>query len=202
MSDPTPDASLQVRPMALDDCDRVSEIRVRGWQFAYRGLMPQPFLDGLSVEQDAERRRARYRDGGNAVTELVAVRGGTIVGWAAHGPYRDGDVRTGDAELYALYVDAAHLGTGVGRALLGTVLEQCAGHTRVRLWVLKENARARRFYEIAGFVADGAEEPYEVDGVAVPEVRYVKELGLTAAWGSGRGPGPRPRRGWGGPGPR
>ncbi|MGW7547688.1 N-acetyltransferase family protein [Streptomyces sp. NPDC054770] len=173
--------SLRIRPMTLDDCDRVSEIRVRGWQYAYRGLMPQPFLDGLSVEGDAERRRTRFLDGGDGVTELVAERGGSIVGWAAHGPYRDGEVRTGDAELYAIYVDAAHLGTGAGRALLATVLEQCAGYARVYLWVLKGNARARRFYEIAGFTADGAEEPYEVDGVAVPEVRYVRELRVTSA---------------------
>ncbi|WP_406442632.1 GNAT family N-acetyltransferase [Streptomyces sp. NBC_00631] len=175
------DAALHVRPMTLDDCCRVSEIRVRGWQYAYRGLMPQPFLDGLSAERDAERRRARFRDGRDGVTELVAVRDGTIVGWAAHGPYREGETRTGDAELYAIYLDEAHLGTGAGRALLATVLEQCAGYARVYLWVLKENARARRFYEIAGFVADGAEEPYEVDGVPVPEVRYVKEPGVTSA---------------------
>ncbi|NUL25824.1 hypothetical protein HRW17_26205, partial [Streptomyces lunaelactis] len=44
------------------------------------------------------------------------------------------------------------------------------------LWVLKENDRARRFYEKAGFAPDGAEEPFEVDGVAVPEVRYARAL--------------------------
>ncbi|MBW8792457.1 MAG: GNAT family N-acetyltransferase [Streptomyces sp.] len=181
MDDTSLPPALRVRPMALADCERVSEIRVRGWQYAYRGLMPQSFLDGLSVERDAERRRSRFRDRGDAVTELVAERGGTIVGWAAHGPYRDGEVRTADAELYALYVDAAHLGTGAGRALLAAVLEQCAGHPCLYLWVLRENARARRFYEIAGFAADGVEEPYEVDGVPVPEVRYVRELGVTSA---------------------
>jgi ribosomal protein S18 acetylase RimI-like enzyme len=44
------------------------------------------------------------------------------------------------------------------------------------LWVLKENTPARGFYERAGFRADGAEEPFEVDGAAVPEVRYVRQL--------------------------
>jgi RimJ/RimL family protein N-acetyltransferase len=44
------------------------------------------------------------------------------------------------------------------------------------LWVLKGNTRARRFYERQGFAADGAEEPFEVDGVPVPEVRYTKAL--------------------------
>ncbi len=66
----------------------------------------------------------------------------------------------------------------MGRALLTEVTGRCAaaGLPRMFLWVLRENARARRFYEAAGFAADGAEEPFEVGGVEVPEVRYVRTL--------------------------
>jgi GNAT superfamily N-acetyltransferase len=169
---------LQIRPMALADCDRVSEIRVLGWQFAYRGLMPQPFLDGLSARADAERRRVRFARGDGSVVNLVATRGDELIGWAAFGPYRDSELRTREAELYAIYLDPHHVSTGAGRALMQEALRQCAalGHDRVLLWVVRGNARARRFYERAGFRADGAEEPYEVEGVWVPEVRYVREL--------------------------
>ena len=169
---------LQIRPMTIADCDRVSEIRVLGWQFAYRGLMPQPFLDALSAKADAERRQARFGQGDGSVLNLVASVGDEIIGWAALGPYREGELRTGDAELYAIYLDPKHVGTGAGRALMQEALRQCAarGHDRVYLWVVRGNARARRFYEHAGFRADGAEEPYEVEGVWVPEVRYVREL--------------------------
>ncbi|KOG43034.1 GNAT family N-acetyltransferase [Streptomyces resistomycificus] len=167
----------RVRPMRFADCDRVSQIRVRGWRSAYRGLVPQSYLDALSVSADAERRRARFPHTADGVVNLVAERAGEIVGWAAHGPYRAGETPTDDAELYALYADAAHLGSGVGRALLQESVRQRSSHPRMLLWVLKENTRARRFYERAGFHADGAEEPFEVDGVTVPEVRYVKRLG-------------------------
>nr|WP_037673745.1 GNAT family N-acetyltransferase [Streptomyces griseus] len=172
MSDP------RVRAMAFTDCGRVSEIRVRGWQTAYRGLVPQSYLDGLSEKEDAERRRGRFGQGDGSVVNLVAEEADEIVGWAAHGPYRDGDVRAADAELYALYVDVDRLGGGLGRRLLTESVRQCAalGHERMYLWVLRDNARARRFYERAGFSADGAEEPFEVDGALVPEVRYVKRL--------------------------
>ncbi|PWI20382.1 GNAT family N-acetyltransferase [Streptomyces sp. Act143] len=164
--------------MALADCERVAEIRIRGWQTAYRGLMPQPYLDGLSVAEDAERRRERFRRSGGSVANLVAEQDGDLLGWAAHGPYRDGEVRTADAELYALYVDAARFGAGIGHALLQESVRQCttSGHARMRLWVLKGNSRARTFYERAGFHPDGAEEPFEVAGVPVPEVRYVRSL--------------------------
>ncbi|MFE7270529.1 GNAT family N-acetyltransferase [Streptomyces sp. NPDC057623] len=165
-----------IRPMTLSDCERVAEIRVGGWQSAYQGLVPQSYLDALDVARDAERRRAHLSQADGSVLNLVAERDGKVVGWACHGPYRDGDVRTEDAELYAIYVDSGCYGDGIGQALLQESLRRCtaAGHTRVLLWVLKDNAGARRFYERAGFRPDGAEEPFEVDGVAVPEVRYAR----------------------------
>ncbi|MEH0548105.1 GNAT family N-acetyltransferase [Streptomyces sp. B21-105] len=176
----TPTAAPQVREMTLADVERVSEIRVRGWQWAYRGLMPQSYLDALSVAEDAEHRRTGFGQAGPGVVNLVAERAGTVVGWAALGPYRDGEVRTGDAELYALYVAVQHIGTGVGGALLGEAARraEALGHPAMRLWVLRDNVAARRFYARAGLHADGAEEPFEVAGVAVPEMRLTGRLPL------------------------
>jgi GNAT superfamily N-acetyltransferase len=164
--------------MALADCDRVAEIRIRGWQSAYRGLMPQPYLDSLSAAEDAERRRERFRQPDGTVVNLVAEQDGELLGWAAHGPYRDGELRTADAELYAIYLDPAQYGRGIGHALLQESIRRCtaAGHPRMYLCVLKGNTRARAFYERAGFHPDGSEEPFEVDGVPVPEVRYFRTL--------------------------
>jgi len=164
--------------MTLGDCDRVAEIRVRGWQRAYRGIVPQSYLDAMSVPENAERQRTRFLQNNPGVLNLVAVRDGEVVGWLCHGPYREGEVPAEDAELYAIYVHPDRLGAGVGRALIQESIRRCraAGHPRMYLWVLEENARARRFYERSGFRPDGTQEPFEVDGVEVPEVRYVKEL--------------------------
>ncbi|WLW51139.1 GNAT family N-acetyltransferase [Streptomyces sp. YU58] len=167
-----------IRGMTLADCDRVAEIRVRGWQSAYRGLVPRSFLDSMSVPEEVERSRFRFSTAGSGVVNLVAERAGEVVGWACHGPYREGELLTEDAELYAVYVDTRHVGDGVGHALLQESLGRCtdAGHPRMLLWVIRGNARARRFYERQGFRPDGTEEPFEVDGVPVPEVRYAREL--------------------------
>lgn len=199
---------IRVRDMTLPDCARVAEIRVGGWRSAYRGLMPQSHLDGLDVSADAELHRARFTQADSSVVNLVAERAGELVGWACHGPYRDGEVRTRDAELYAIYVDPEQYGGGVGHALLQESLRRClaAGHDRVLLWVLKENARARRFYERAGFQPDGTEEPFAIDDVVVPEVRYMKRPAhqrlTAAAGGSGPARARPPRRVPGGPVPR
>ncbi|MFG2024942.1 GNAT family N-acetyltransferase [Streptomyces sp. NPDC048825] len=177
--------------MTLADCERVAEIRIRGWQSAYAGLIPQSYLDGLDLTAEVSRRRAHFEQAGEGVVNLVAVgapprplrhwgRNGEVVGWACHGPYRDGELPTKDAELYAIYVHPDRLSQGVGHALLRESKARCtdAGHDRMLLWVLKENARARRFYERAGFTPDGTEEPWEVAGVSVPEVRYSGPLAV------------------------
>src|SRR4029450_6005794 len=87
----------------------------------------------------------------------------------------------GAGELYAINLDPDHWGTGTGRALLQAAQAELArlgvggaglGGGGTVLWVRTGNARARRFYEIAGWVADGSERTSEVFGVTVPEVRY------------------------------
>ncbi|WP_405793261.1 GNAT family N-acetyltransferase [Streptomyces sp. NBC_01506] len=170
-----------IRAMTADDCDAVAALRIDGWRWAYTGLIPQSYLDAMSVEEDAARRRAQLADGDGRVVNLVAERAGLVVGWGCLGPSRDEGVPDGAGELYALYVSPGHVATGVGRSLLDSLLGHAAahGHSPLLLWVLEENHRARRFYEMAGFLLDGAEEPFEVDGVAVPEVRYAR--GLTRA---------------------
>lgn len=171
-----------IRDMTLDDCEAVAKVRVRGWQSAYAGLMPQAHLDAMDIAADAERRRGFFAEG-NAVVNLVAERAGLgVIGWAAYGPYREDGRLLAHGEVYALYVLPEQIGTGAGRALMAEVLTRAAaaGHPDVALWVLKENAPARRFYERAGFRPDGAEEDFDVDGVAVPEVRYARALSPSA----------------------
>ncbi|WP_405997713.1 GNAT family N-acetyltransferase [Streptomyces sp. NBC_00829] len=167
-----------VRGMTMEDCEAVATVRVRGWRHAYAGLIPQSYLDAMSVGEDAARRRAHLAEGEERITHVVAVQDGEVVGWGCCGPCRDDDAAPGVCELYAIYVLPERIATGVGRALLDELTERAVadGFERMRLWVLKENGRARRFYARAGFAPDGAEEPFEVDGVAVPEVRYARAL--------------------------
>ena len=80
-------------------------------------------------------------------------------------------------ELYAIYVIPAWWSAGVGRALLGSVLPalEAEGYRRVVLWVLADNARARRFYERAGFAPDGGTNILTGLG-GVLEVRYSRDF--------------------------
>jgi GNAT superfamily N-acetyltransferase len=59
--------------------------------------------------------------------------------------------------LEGLYVVPERWGTGLADALHGQALElvRALGSTRCHLWVLEDNARARRFYERRGWRENG-----------------------------------------------
>jgi GNAT superfamily N-acetyltransferase len=114
-----------------------------------------------------------------------------VVGYAAYGPETDvlnapwpypltADGASGRvAELYALYVRPSSWSTGTGRALMERVLARtgAAGYQAITLWVLRDNQRARRFYERAGFAPDGAANVLTGLG-GIPEIRYRRFLDL------------------------
>ncbi len=130
-----------VRPATVADARRIAEVHVRTWQAAYRHVFPADFLDSLSIDN-------RERGWKEELTESpgnihVAEIDGRVVGFAAVGPARG---ETGLGELYAIYVEPAHWGTGVGHTLLVTAQERLAelGFDEAMLWVLADNPRARR----------------------------------------------------------
>lgn len=75
--------------------------------------------------------------------------------------------------LLAVWVDPACRGTGAAHALVTAVIDwsRDLGARDVWLHVVKENARARRFYERLGFRLTGAEVLRERDGVTEVEMR-------------------------------
>jgi GNAT superfamily N-acetyltransferase len=173
----------RIRVMTEDDVPAVSAIRVRGWQSAYAGIVPQNWLDAMDVAEDAARRREFLARSAGRVRNLVAVEPGEgsaeqVVGWAAFGPYRGQPETAADGELYALYVRPDRIGTGAGRALISAVIEQAGrlGQRRLLLWVLADNSRARRFYSRAGFAPDGSELTDTYGGVPLREVRYARAV--------------------------
>ncbi|MGW6982402.1 N-acetyltransferase family protein [Streptomyces sp. NPDC054932] len=165
--------------MTEADVAAVSAIRVGGWKAAYAGMVPQSYLDRMTVEADACARRQHFSTSGGGAINLVAVNTrGEIVGWACFGPERIAGTRAPTGELYALYVQPSLIGSGIGRTLIESVHAHAPaqGFDSVLLWVLTENSTARRFYERAGYVADGGVQVDDYDGVAVPEVRYRRTL--------------------------
>lgn len=178
-----------IRTAISADARAMAAVHVRAWQRAYRGgLMPDAYLDGLSVDERARMwTDALARPAPHGVVRLVTEGDdGALVGFIVVGPTRDGGGRgassRGDAvevgEVHALNVDPPAWGAGHGRALLdaGVAVLADAGSAEAVLWVHADNVRARTFYASAGWRPDGAARRQEVLGVEVPEVRYRRRV--------------------------
>ncbi|MGB8861677.1 MAG: GNAT family N-acetyltransferase [Ilumatobacteraceae bacterium] len=169
---------LVIRHATEADADAMGRLHVRAWQGAYRGVMPDEYLDGLQADERIAMWRGRI-----ARTDLppmlVAELMGEVVGFAVFGAEQPTDDHSGCGELYAMNIDPPHWGKGIGRAMLRevTVALGAAGHGEAVLWVVPENARARMLYESEGWVADGGIATDEILGVTVTDIRYRKPLG-------------------------
>lgn len=173
---------MQIRSATVADADGIALVHLRSWQVAYRGTVPQDYLDGLDLVARTGNTRAILANPRTAAeVRVVTDEAGTIVGFVNFGPYRADDVlHPTEGEVRAMYADPEHWGAGVGRLLMTTALRELSaqGRNPVRLWVLSANERARRFYTLAGFVPDGATGVFRVERGADPpvdldEVRYV-----------------------------
>ena len=163
--------------MTVADAAAVGELHVRAWQAAYRGAMPDAFLDGLRPEDRADMWRRGIEEEWPGQRDVIEV-DGDVGGFAAYGPERDGDdLRSG--ELYAINLDPEYWRQGLGRGFIRHVTAELTrlGLRRAVLWVEATNDRARRFYESEGWSYDpGSDRVDTIQDVLVDEVRYVRDL--------------------------
>jgi RimJ/RimL family protein N-acetyltransferase len=167
---------MQLRRATPEDAGAIAAGHVASWQAAYRGLMPDAYLDALSVEDRAaqwrgslEREELRGKR-----TFVVEAEHRRLIGYATVGQ----DEQPDRGLLLLMYVLEEAWGTGVGRALLGAAHNALRelGYSAAVLWVLERNERARRFYEAAGWRADGERQTHDYGGAQLEAIRYAITL--------------------------
>jgi ribosomal protein S18 acetylase RimI-like enzyme len=178
-----------IRPATPGDAAGIAAVRRASWPAAYAGILPPEVIDDVVVRSTPARERASFAERPWRHLLVAVAPVAVITGYASYGmekgsnglprsPAAGGPPagRPLAAELYTLYVAPDHWSTGAGRALMDRVLTEvrAEGYPRIILWVLRDNRRARRFYERAGFRRKGTEHPSYFAGV--PEVRYVRDL--------------------------
>ena len=172
---------MNIRPAVASDARTVATVHVYTWQSAYRGIVPDAYLDSLSIDR-------REPIWGNVIQKgapelWVAELDSQVIGWTAFGASRDQDAKPHTGELEAIYLLPRYWNIGAGRALWLITRRRLIerGFTTATLWVLAANVRAIRFYAAAGFAPDPAsEKEINVGGRALREVRYEMALGQAA----------------------
>lgn len=146
----------------------MSLLHALGWRAAYRDSIPADYMDREITENRwVSVFRQNYEEG--IYHGLLLYSDGTPLCCATYGPARV-DQSAGDTvcnfsspdlagwgELVSLYGHPERWGQGYGSAVMEEVLRRLrnTGYTGCFLYVLRENDRARRFYEKHGFAWDG-----------------------------------------------
>jgi GNAT superfamily N-acetyltransferase len=156
---------VELRAANDADAEAVGTIWAAAWRDGHLGHVSDELVAVRTVESFLERAAARVADA------TVAEVDGGVAGFVMV----DGD------EVEQVFVAARHRGSGVAGVLLAEAERQVAGggHRTAWLAVVAGNARARRFYEKAGW-RDAGEFDYAARvgdrTIPVPCRRYVKNL--------------------------
>jgi GNAT superfamily N-acetyltransferase len=182
---------IEVRPAGIADADDLAAAHIEGWRVGYRGLFPDSLLDAPEFRTS---RLANWRawnwERFEGSGHLALVLDGRVVGFSHLGPERvqAGSVGPGQpgpvGEVYGFYLHPDAWGSGGATALMARSVERLIdlGHTYAVLWVLRDNPRARAFYEKVGWSATGAELAWTGPQTVphshppVPEVQYGRFL--------------------------
>lgn len=146
----------------------MSLLHALGWRAAYRNSIPDDYM-AREITDDRWIPVFRQNDQEGVYHGLLLHSGASPLCCATYGPARveqdAGDTvckfsspdLAGWGELVSLYAHPDHWGKGYGSIVMDEILHrlQAAGYPGCFLYVLRENGRARRFYEKHGFSWDG-----------------------------------------------
>lgn len=159
---------MEIRPVCpSDDRNAISLIYEESWKYAYKGIVPQAYLDSIPAGQWATKLDQE------GVGSLVAVEDGKLIGTSSYCKSRWAEF--GECgEIISIYFLPQYMGRGYGKKLLNAVVSklQGLGFEDIFLWVLEENERARTFYERCGFIATEHHMEYEIGGKMLREIQY------------------------------
>lgn len=159
----------------IDLAGIIGEIQSLSWRKAYKGLMPDDFINDFTPE---DRAADFERVIMNQTEELyLFLDGETPVGMAVLHYCDDADAHAGDGEIKALYIHPDHWSKGYGTKALDFSVNRLKerGFDRVVLWVLEENHKGRKFYEQRGFKSEDTNRVMEI-GETLHLVKFSKDI--------------------------
>jgi len=167
---------MKIRRVTVEDAVVAAKIHVDAWRSAYRGLVPDAFLQNMSYarREEAFRNSIAAKQGDMYLVEYQ----NTPVGLLTIGPCRDADLdiqTTG--EIYGIYLIPETWRQGIGTWLAAEAerMLQARGYQQIMLWVFEGNSNARRFYEAVGYRVDGASKTIDL-GKPLEVIRYRKAV--------------------------
>ena len=153
---------------SMDNPLEISNIYESSWKYAYKGIIPQDYLNSIPPGHWANNvNRADMHN-------LVILENNQVIGtasicksrWEKYSDY---------GEIVSIYLLPEYIGRGYGQHLFKVCVDELTkmGFDKILLWVLEENQRARKFYEKNGLVCTDAILDDNIGGKDLREMMYI-----------------------------
>ena len=139
-----------IRKADKQDIARIAEIIVFGKRVAYRPIFENDYVsfNELQVVNLYE----EYNSNLHRLDGMLLYDDGIVKGVINGQPI---DAKT--IEITDFYVEPFFVRQGIGTLLIEAMIQQARkkAYNKIILWVIKDNTKARKFYEANGFVSTG-----------------------------------------------
>lgn len=170
--------NVTIRKATIMDSEVISRIHASSWKAAYKGIVPQRYLDELKY--DFWENAFQNWLINNLVTAQLIYENETPVGCIAYGKSRDEKLPEW-GEIVSIYVLPEYCRKGYGQRLIKLAINELdtMGFQNCYLWVLKDNLIARKFYERNGFRCNNDEYNFEILQEPLTDVRFIYKMNST-----------------------
>jgi len=165
---------INIRKAAQENANDYAACVISCWQSAYRGIVPDDYLNNMSVEKDRfiEKYKNVLTDPGDCEYYYVE-QNKKIIGFITI--CKNNDVIESEiGEIWAIYLIEKFRGAGHGKIMLDFAIDELkkANREKIYLWVFEENVKARRFYEKNNLHFDGTKRVNDKYGKPLVQLRY------------------------------
>jgi RimJ/RimL family protein N-acetyltransferase len=167
--------NFQVIRAKKDNAIDMGFVHSHSWQKAYRGIIPDEIVDSFTPEKKSRNLLTLFL---HVPEEYYLFRvDGHPAGIASLNKSHEENAPDYIGEIYSIYFHPDFWGTSATHKGLQFCVERLKslGYTQVTIWVLKDNLRARSFYEKNDFFFDGLEQEINI-GKPFVEIRYSKKI--------------------------
>lgn len=142
--------TYMIRQADKSDIPRIAEIIVFGKRVAYRPIFENDEVSFNELQVVAL--YEEYHKNPDRVKGMYLYDDGIVKGVIKGHPEDDKTI-----EITDFYVEPFFVGQGIGTLLVEYLISQVRekGFQKILLWVIKDNVRARKFYEKNGFINSG-----------------------------------------------
>jgi GNAT superfamily N-acetyltransferase len=162
------------RSATANDCKSIASLHTESWRNAYRGILPDAYLDGAIVEDRVRLWQGRFLSPhGDRRYIVLAEAERTLVGFAC--VLLDEEPQWG-ACLDNLHVLPRCKRRGLGKQLFHKAAQWVKSKESewpIHLWVFEDNIAARRFYDALGGELVERRTRKVLEGIERPSLRYV-----------------------------